>query len=67
MVLIRPIILTQSKDRTNKKAMFYRTSSKCWPKVVQITLGSNYAKHYLGVGHVQPHAYHQIPTNVSIK
>ena len=36
-------------------------------KVVQITLGSNYAKHYLGVGPVQPHAYHQIATNVSIK
>ena len=29
------------------------TGSKCWPKVVQIKLGSNYAKHYLGIGPVQ--------------
>ena len=30
---------------------------KRWPKVVKITLslGSNYAEHNLGVGHVQPH------------
>ena len=35
--------------------------------MVKITLGSNYAKHYLGVSHVQPHEYHYITTNVSIK
>ena len=34
--------------------------------MVKITLGSSYAKHYIGVGHTQPHEYHQIPTNVSI-
>ena len=28
-------------------------------KVVQITLGSNYVKHYLGSRHAQPHAHHQ--------
>ena len=42
--------------------------SKRWPKVVKITpnLGSNYAEHNLGVGHVQPHEYHYIPTYVWI-
>ena len=27
---------------------FFKTGYKCCPKVVQITLGSNYAKHYPG-------------------
>ena len=43
---------------------FLKTSSKCGPKVIQIKLGSNYAKHYLGIGTVQPHKYHQISINV---
>ena len=46
---------------------FLKTSYKCSPKVVQITLGSNYAKHYLGISPVQPHEYHQISINVLIK
>ena len=28
---------------------------------ITLSLGSNYAEHILGVGHVQPHAYHHIP------
>ena len=46
---------------------FWKTSSKCWPKVVWITLGANYAKHYLGIGPVQRYEYHQIYINVLIK
>ena len=71
---LTPTTTTGGGRLWNKKAMGFDRStdlkkikSKCWPKVVKITLGSNYAKNNLGVGHMQPNKYHHIPTYVSTK